>query len=135
MCASINFLIVFSMRFALRPWPKKICLRLVSHHNSHHEILVSGLVRKLSVKVSPKSSFVQVCLMVRLIIISHPSKIVFTSKLQHILRNVVMRTTKTRSILRFKGGRFNEIVFRVYLSTLTTKTRLKRLKLKVSVFG
>ena len=45
-----------------------------------------------------------------------------------------MRTIKTRSILRFYRGRFNEIVFWVYLPTLTHKTRLKRLKLKVSDF-
>ena len=75
MCDNINFLIVFSTRLALKSWPKKICLRLVSTHNSHHEMFVSGFVRKLSVKVSPKSSFVQVCLIVRLIIILRPLKL------------------------------------------------------------
>ena len=46
-----------------------------------------------------------------------------------------MRTNKTRSILRFYGGRLSEIVFWVYLSTLTHKTRLKRLKLKIVILG
>ena len=46
-----------------------------------------------------------------------------------------MKLIKTRSILRSYGGRFNEIAFWVYLSMLTTKTRLKRLKLKSIVLG
>ena len=46
-----------------------------------------------------------------------------------------MRMNKTHSILRFKGGRLNEIVFWVYLPTLTHKTRLKRLILKIVILG
>ena len=70
-CVSINFLIAFSTRFGPKSCPKKICLLPLSHQSSHQLILVSGFVKKLSVKVNPKSSFVQICLIVRLIIISH----------------------------------------------------------------